>query len=49
MGQLKFIHQSGQSLRLFQGIEILPLDILDEREAQSCAIRHFLHDRRDLV
>ncbi len=49
LGMPVIVDQPFISLRLLDGVEIAPLDILDQRDFQRLLVAEFTHDRRNLV
>ena len=49
MRELEFVDESIERARLFQRVEILALDVLDERHRDGRFVRNVAHDRRNLV
>ena len=50
VGQVEFVDQALQRLRLFERVEVFALDVLDQRHREHGAVvGHLAHDRRDFV
>jgi hypothetical protein len=46
---LEFVDQPLHAGGLFHGIQVLALDVLDQRHGERCVVGHFAHQRRHLV